>query len=108
MYEYKTKDGEIVTHICSWKDKPKELVLDDGRIAKSIISCPSIIGTTSAGFPYYCDGSAVHPSQSAELSNFLKESGVPTEVKDGRPKYENMNHQKKALAARGMVDLDGN
>jgi hypothetical protein len=108
MYEYQTEDGEVVTHICSWKDKPKAITLADGRVARSIISSPNVIGTTQSGWPYYCDGSAVHPSQSKELGNFLRDAGVPTEVKDGRPKYENMHHQQKALAARGMVDLDSN
>jgi hypothetical protein len=59
------------------------------------------------GWPIHCRGSAVHPSQAKELQDFLAKKGVATEVDhDGRPIYRNSNHQRKALAARGLVNRD--
>lgn len=107
FYEYKTEDGEIVTHFCSYKNKPKELKLEDGRVAKPIISRVGILGTSSSGWPYACRATGVAPHQREELGKFLKGKGVPTEItKDGRPIYENSVHREKALKARSMVDYD--
>ena len=38
IYEYQTEDGEVIEHICSYKDKPKYLVSNKGRRALPIMS----------------------------------------------------------------------
>jgi hypothetical protein len=59
---------------------------------------------TAPGWPMApCVSSGVDPSQAQELRDFLKKSGVPTEVtSQGDPIYRTPTHQKRALAARGM------
>lgn len=42
LYAFETEDGYLVQRIYSISDCPKQIVLDDGRVAKKIISCPNI------------------------------------------------------------------
>ncbi len=52
-----------------------------------------------------CIASGVNAEQSGELYNYLRKSGVPTEVSpDGNPIYTSMAHRRRALKARGIVD----
>lgn len=41
IYNYETQDGEQIEYICSYSDRPSELVGSDGRIAKLTVSIPA-------------------------------------------------------------------
>lgn len=59
------------------------------------------------GWPFYCEASAVHPSQAKEFERLMREAGVPTTFRtDGCPKLESNSHRTKYLRARNMVDKD--
>ena len=104
-YDYMTEDGKVVERVFRMADKPKTITLKDGRVARFIYSAPGIVGTTSAGWPYACKSSAVHPSQRDALAKILSDGGVPTQVnKKGQPIYENSSHNKRALAVRGLAN----
>jgi hypothetical protein len=52
-----------------------------------------------------CLGSGVNAGQADELREFLKKSGVPTDVtNDGDPIYRSKLHREKALKARNLSD----
>lgn len=108
FYDYKTEDGKVVELMLPIKEAKAEIVLEDGRRAKKMITTCSATGIDGQGWPLYCKSSAVHPSQGRQLAEYLKSKGVPTDVnKLGQPKYENSNHQARALKARGLANMDG-
>lgn len=42
LYAFQTAEGDLHQRFFSINDCPKEIILEDGRIAKKIISCPNI------------------------------------------------------------------
>jgi hypothetical protein len=60
---------------------------------------------TSKNWPMESDALGVHPEQAKEFSEFLKKSGVPTEVlPNGNPVLTSRKHRKEVCAATGMYD----
>lgn len=45
IYAFQTEDGCLVQKLYSISECPKEIILEDGRIAKKIITCPNITNT---------------------------------------------------------------
>lgn len=42
LYTFQTAEGDLHQRFFFINDCPKEIILEDGRIAKKIISCPNI------------------------------------------------------------------
>ncbi len=85
---------------------PESIKLDDGRRAHRDYAAEhrTPVRRAGAGWPMPpCYASGVHASQAGELREFLRKSGVPTEVnRNGDPIYRNVSHQRAALKVRGM------
>jgi hypothetical protein len=63
------------------------------------------MGQSAAGWPFYSDALAVHPSQIKDAVKFYKSRGISVEFsKDGRPKMNDRNHRARILRARGLFD----
>lgn len=45
LYAFETIDGCLVQRFFSVSDCPQQIVLDDGRVAKKIITCPNILNS---------------------------------------------------------------
>jgi len=64
-----------------------------------------VMRSAAAKWPFECVASGVHPSQAGELREFFRSHGEPTEVTtQGDPVYRDMNHRRRALKLRGLVD----
>ena len=46
MYSFKTQNGQIIQKLYSFSQCPKQITLQDGRIAKKILTCPHIANST--------------------------------------------------------------
>ena len=42
LYSFRTEDGEVVERMFSMGDCPRQITLDDGRVAKKMITAPFI------------------------------------------------------------------
>lgn len=110
IYQYQAEDGRIVEHVQALKDMtplPEVMTLEDGTVAKRVWGAPA--APTSKCWPMPpCYASGVRPEQAQELRDLLKSKGVPTEVtSQGDPIYVSLEHRRRALKARGMVDRAG-
>lgn len=120
IYCYKTAGGAIVERKYPIRGAPKRIRVkkSDGTrvsanrcLAAEIASqFANVVGTDNPVIPrrkYWpmppCVASGVHASQAGELREYLRKSGVPTEVTEGGdPIYTSATHQKKALKVRSM------
>lgn len=109
-YCYSTDDGRTVERHFSMSDKPQEVTLEDGTVAKFDI------GATHRGFRntpdlYHGHTSttlAVHPSQIAEAMALDKKLGVPVHYRsDGTPVYESKAQWQRHYRAHGYRDRSG-
>jgi hypothetical protein len=105
VYCYETeKTKKIVERVFPIGKAPK-IVYHQGEKACRCLQAEAVSVPSSSGWPIACYASGVHASQAGELREFLKKSGVPTEVTaDGDPVYRNARHRRKALKARGLFD----
>jgi len=104
-YCYKTQSGRVVEREFRIGEAPAEVWVD-GKMARRDYQAEQVKVPSLAGWPMEpCVSSGVHASQAGELREFLKKSGVPTEVTPGGdPVYRDKNHRTKALKVRGLVD----
>jgi len=80
-------------------------VIQPARFDRDFSAETKAIRTESCpGWPMSpCNSSGVQPEQAQELRDHFKRHGVPTEVTtQGDPVYRSPQHQKRALACRGM------
>lgn len=105
IYCYQSeRTGQIIEQFFPIGEAPKRIVVA-GSPAHRSFSAENKSVPAASGWPIECVASGVHADQAGELSNHLREAGVPTEVSaDGNPIYRDRNHRRKALKARGMVD----
>lgn len=105
-YCYKSENGNTHEWVCPMGKAPPTIMTPDG-LAKRDLAAEHIAVPSSKGWPIKCVASGVNAADGDKLSKYLADKGVPTEVRDGDPIYRDPQHRKKALKARGLVDLDG-
>lgn len=105
IYHYRSEDGRGATHeqaLTHPTPPPAEVELADGTVARRVFGAAV---PSTAGWPFACVASGVHPDQAQALREHLAKHGVPTEVtKGGDPIYTDAAHRRRALKARGFVD----
>lgn len=76
-----------------------------GKMGIDIAAQQKDVKGALGGWPKESDALGVHPAQAEEFKRFLRERGVPTEVKpNGNPICVSQKHQKQICAATGMYD----
>ncbi len=105
VYCYQTEAGEIIEEVHVMGSAPKTITTADGQTAKRCFAAENSTVPPTTGWPMECVGSGVNSADRGKLETLLKDRGVPTKVSaDGNPIYNNANHRKKALKARGFFD----
>lgn len=104
-YCYTVKGEGTVERVFPMGEAPKAVYVD-GKSARRDYRAEQVKVPAAAGWPMEpCVGSGVNAEQAGELREFLKRSGVPTEVNhDGDPIYRDKNHRERALKARNLHD----
>ena len=70
--------------------------------------CPSVIGTSSTGWPMVSESAGVSPEQVPAMQRQLAEKGVKCSFdSEGRPTFNSPTHRKQCLKAMGLVDKSG-
>jgi len=60
---------------------------------------------TPSNWPLESDAAGVHPDQAKEYGDYLREKGVPTEIREnGNPVFTSQRHRKLVCQATGMYD----
>jgi hypothetical protein len=60
---------------------------------------------TPSNWPMESDAAGVHPAQAKEYSDYLRDKGVPTEVRpNGNPVFTSQHHRAEVCKATGMYD----
>lgn len=104
VYCYETSSGRVVDRVFPAGKAPRHILVS-GKKATRSFAAESCGVPPKKGWPITCFASGVNANQAGELRDFLRDSGVPTQVTpDGDPVYRNVSHRRKALKARGLVD----
>ena len=81
IYVYETKDGEKVDHVCSFKNRPETITLQDGRVAKRVFAVCSFSGCDNApGWPLKDFACGVTPDEVDECRKDFERKGIKAEV----------------------------
>lgn len=104
IYCYETKSGVILERVFPVGKAPSRIKHGRHFALRSFAAEHKSVPATK-GWPMTCCASGVHPDQAGELREHFNKSGVPTEVNSqGDPIYRDINHRRKALKCRGIVD----
>ena len=114
VYEFQTEDGEIVELTMRFADydqrvKDGNIVLDDGRKARSYFNPRSGISTIPSNYPMVSSAAGVHPGQIKEHMEHLRKMGCGqvNHTKDGDVIFESKGQRKKVCEALGLFDRNG-
>ena len=104
IYCYETKRGKVIERSFPIGKAPKS-VLVDGKVAKRSFGAESAAVPPTKGWPIECVASGVNAKDAQKLRDHFDKAGVPTEVtRNGDPVYRDINHRRKALRCRGLID----
>lgn len=107
VYAYVNDAGDVIEEIHRIGKAPKRVTRKGVKYVRAIAVEHSGFKDTPGNYPMRTDVEGVHPSQAKELSDYLAEKGVPTQVySDGTVRWESRGHRREYLKARGMIDRD--
>lgn len=110
IYVFKADDGEQIERSYSFDNAPpvgKRITVNGKRYTR-ILSLDGLHTTPPSCWPKttVMDGVCAH--QAKDLSDYLKNQGVPTEVTpDGSIVLRDRAHRRAVNRARGLHDMDG-
>ena len=104
IYCYEAKDGLVIERVFPIGKAPKQ-ISSRGKVFKRSFSAENTAVPPTKGWPIECVASGVNAADAQKLRDHFDKAGVPTEVsRNGDPIYRDINHRRKALKCRGLVD----
>ncbi len=114
MYEFITEEGEIVELQMPFSEfdkrvKDGEIVLEDGRKAKSYFNPHKGTKTYPSCYPMVSSAAGVHPGQIKEHMAYLQSKGCGQvdHTKDGDVIFRDKHQRRKVCEALGLFDRNG-
>lgn len=113
-YCYRRGNGEIVeivmpySEMLSRQSESGEIVHEGETLSRDVAAEHGATVGSSAGWPIWSEGAAVHPDLVPRVSEDLRRHGVHCQFDvHGRPKFESAAHRRAVLRRFGMHDRRG-